>query len=99
MGGFFFIGLYYYGRHEVAALYFALFCFVLFLPDNRLGTLCTTIVYSQAIHGFISVRVEYIAFYMSGFLFARYVRYLFPKDTPVLYCQGSGNHISGMGSP
>lgn len=87
MGGFFFLGLFYYGRKEIAALYFALFC----------------ICYSYRIIGWenyvlhelfpdypwwLSVRIEYITLYMSGFFFARYVRYLFPKETPILYAKG-----------
>ncbi len=87
MGAFFFLGLYYFGRHETAALYFALFCLcyayrIIGWENYALHDLF------PAYPWLVSIRVEYISFYLSGFFFARYVRHLFPEETPTRYAKG-----------
>ncbi len=87
MGSFFFLGLFYYGRKEVAAMYFALFC--LCYAYRIIGWENYTLhELFPAYPWWLSIRVEYITLYMSGFFFARYVRHLFPDDTPILYAKG-----------
>lgn len=85
MGGFFFLGLFYYGRKEIAALYFALFC----------------ICYSYRIIGWenyvlhelfpeypwwLSVRIEYITLYMSGFFLCQIRETSIPKRNSNIIC-------------
>lgn len=80
MGGLFFLGLYFFGQHDRAILYFSLFC----------------VVYSYRIIGFgyyifhtlvdwpwhVTTRLEYISLFLSTFLFGRFVKHLYPKETP-----------------
>ena len=80
MGGFFFLGLFLFGTKEQAALYFALFC---------IGYAYRIIGWGNfVLHDMIfipyqlSIRLEYASFYVCGFFFARYIRNLFPKETP-----------------
>ncbi|MFY0601210.1 MAG: response regulator [Cyclobacteriaceae bacterium] len=77
IGGLFLLGLYFFGHHDKAILYFSLFCFV----------------YSYRIIGFgyyalhhiidipwgIAIRLEYITLFMSGFFFAKFVEKLYPE--------------------
>ncbi len=80
MGGFFFLGLYLFGKHEKAILYFAIFC----------------LVYSYRIIGFgiyplhyllpeipwvLTLRLEYITLFLSGLFFGIYTLHLYPKET------------------
>ena len=78
MGGLFFLGLYFFGRHDRSILYFSLFC----------------IVYSYRIIGFgyyvlhslidiswgLAARLEYISLFLAAFLFGRFVHHLYPKE-------------------
>lgn len=80
MGGLFFFGLYLFGRHETTILYFSIFC----------------IVYSYRIIGFgayplhfllpdipwiITLKLEYITLFLSGYLFGIYTLNLYPKES------------------
>ncbi|MFV1883750.1 MAG: response regulator [Balneola sp.] len=80
MGGLFFFGLYLFGRHETTILYFSLFC----------------IIYSYRIIGFgsyplhfliqdtpwiVTLKLEYITLFLSGYLFGIYTLNLYPRET------------------
>ncbi len=80
MGGLFFFGLYLFGRHEKPLFYFSLFC----------------LVYSYRIIGFglyplhfllpdipwiITLKLEYITLFISGYLFGTYILSLYPRET------------------
>lgn len=80
MGGLFFFGLYLFGRHETTILYFSIFC----------------IIYSYRIIGFgsyplhfllpdipwiVTLKLEYITLFLSGYLFGIYTLNLYPKET------------------
>jgi len=82
MGGLFFFGLYFFGRHDHSMLFFSLFC----------------IAYSYRIIGaanygfhhifpdlpwWLTLHLEYITLYLSGYLFTRYIRQLYPDESPV----------------
>ncbi|MBV6645219.1 MAG: response regulator [Cyclobacteriaceae bacterium] len=85
MGGLFFLGLFWFGKHEKSILYFSLFC----------------ITYSYRIIGgpgyyslhallpdfpwWIAIRLEYITLFMSVFLFARFLLTLYPDDVSKKY--------------
>tara|TARA_R110002096_G_scaffold170131_2_gene342185 strand:+ start:9193 stop:11943 length:2751 start_codon:yes stop_codon:yes gene_type:complete len=79
MGGLFFFGLYLFGRHEKPLFYFSLFC----------------LVYSYRIIGFgiyplhfllpdipwiITLKLEYITLFISGYLFGTYILSLYPRE-------------------
>lgn len=80
MGGLFFIGLFYFGKHDKVILYFSLFC----------------IAYSYRIVGsdnyvlhslfpnypwIIGVHLEYLSLFVSVIFFMFYTKYLFPEET------------------
>ncbi len=80
MGGLFFFGLYLFGRHEKPLLYFSLFC----------------LVYSYRIIGFgiyplhfllpdipwiVTLKLEYITLFISGYLFGTFVLSLYPRES------------------
>jgi len=80
MGGLFFIGLFYFGKHDRVILYFSLFC----------------IAYSYRIVGsdnyvlhslfpnypwIIGVHLEYLSLFVSVIFFMFYTKYLFPEET------------------
>ncbi|MEP4535335.1 MAG: ATP-binding protein [Cyclobacteriaceae bacterium] len=84
MGGLFFLGLYFFGHHDKAIFYFAMFC----------------IVYSYRIIGFgyyalhhlinipwnLAIRLEYITLFLSTFLFGKFIENLYPGQIyPVLW--------------
>lgn len=81
MGGLFFFGLYFFGRHEHSMLFFSLFCMA--YSYRIIGT---------AYYGFhhifpgipwrVTLYVEYITLYLSGYLFTRYIRLLYPDEAP-----------------
>ncbi len=79
MGGLFFFGLYLFGRHEKPLFYFSLFC----------------LAYSYRIIGFgiyplhfllpdipwiITLKLEYITLFISGYLFGTYILSLYPRE-------------------
>lgn len=81
MGGMFFLGLYLFGRHDNSILYFSLFC----------------IIYSYRILGFgsyplhflipgapwiLTLKLEYITLFLSGFIFGEYTLSLYPQEVP-----------------
>ncbi len=80
MGGFFFLGLYLFGQHEKAILYFSVF----------------SLIYSYRIIGFgiyplhfllpeipwiVTLKLEYITLFLSGYFFGLYTFHLYPKES------------------
>lgn len=80
MGAFFFLGLYFFGRHEKMSLYFALFCLVYAYRIIGWG--------NYVLHDLIDMpyrlgmTIEYSTFYLTAFFFLLYLKHLFPEDTP-----------------
>ena len=79
MGGLFFMGLYLFGKHDKATLYFALFCI---LYAYRV---CGASFY--ALHSifpdwswFVTIRLEYLSLFLSISSLVTYVRYLYPEE-------------------
>lgn len=89
MAAVFFLGLYFFGRREKVALYFALFCFAYAYRivgwGNYLFHDVVELPYS------ISIRMEYASFYLCGFFFANYIRNLFPSETPKVIVRSFGD--------
>ena len=83
MGSFFFLGLFFYGRHEKVSLFFALFCLTFAYRVVGWG--------NYMLHDLVelpywlSIRLEYISFYLAGFFFARYLQLLFPDEAPKIW--------------
>lgn len=80
MGGLFFLGLYLFGRHEPAILYFSLFC--LTYSYRIIGT------NHYELHSLVenypwwfAVRMEYITLFVSVMLFSKFLLRLFPEET------------------
>lgn len=80
MGSLFILGLYFFGRQEKMALYFALFCLIYSYRIVGWGNYVLHDLIDMPYH--IGITLEFATFYLSGFFFARYIYALFPKDSP-----------------
>jgi signal transduction histidine kinase/CheY-like chemotaxis protein len=81
MGGFFFLGLYLFGRHDKSILYFALFCLtysyrIIGSRQYALHSMFPNLDWTWTIH------CEYLSLFLAVTFFALYTRYLYPKDAP-----------------
>jgi signal transduction histidine kinase/CheY-like chemotaxis protein len=79
MGGLFFLGLYLFGRHDKAILFFALFCIaysyrVVGTQFYSLHTIFPTWSW------YVTIRVEYLSLFLSITFLVEYVRRLYPED-------------------
>jgi signal transduction histidine kinase/CheY-like chemotaxis protein len=79
MGGLFFLGLYLFGRHDKAILFFSLFCVT--YSYRLVGTSF------YALHSvfpkwswFVTIRLEYLSLFLSITFLVEYVRRLYPED-------------------
>ncbi len=80
MGGLFFLGLYFFGRHEVAILYFSMFCITYAYRIIGAGHY----VLHNLVENYpwwLSVRLEYITLFASVFFFAKFLICLYPEET------------------
>jgi signal transduction histidine kinase/CheY-like chemotaxis protein len=79
MGGLFFLGLYFFSRHDKAIFYFSLFCIVY---SYRLIGTDMYVLHSlfPNLSWFITVRLEYLSLALGLGLFAQYTRHLYPED-------------------
>ena len=80
MGGLFFLGIYFFGRHDKAVLFFALFC--LFYSYRIFGA------GNHFLHTFIpnvswqiTTRLEYLTLFLSVYFFMRFLKEIYPLDT------------------
>ncbi len=81
MGGFFFLGLYLFGRHDKSILYFSLFCLTYSyrITGSRqysLHSLLPNMNWSFSLH------CEYLSLFLAVGLFALYTKHLYPQDAP-----------------
>ena len=81
MGGFFFLGLYLFGRHDKSILYFSLFCLsysyrIIGSRQYTLHSLFPDLGWDLTIH------CEYISLFLAVALFALYTKNLYPEDAP-----------------
>jgi signal transduction histidine kinase len=81
MGGFFFLGLYLFGRHDKSILYFALFCIFYSYRIIGSGQYSLQAVLPD-ISWTISIHLEYLSLFLAVAMFALYTRYLYPEDAP-----------------
>ena len=82
IGAFFFFGLYIFGRKELMALHFGLFCIVYAYRIVGWGNYIVHDVVDMPYR--LGVFLEFATLYLSGFFFALYIKNLYPKDTPKL---------------
>jgi hypothetical protein len=81
MGGFFFLGLYLFGRHDRSILYFALFC--LFYSYRIVGSRQYTLhEFFPDLDWYFTIHCEYLSLFLAVASFAMYTRHLYPKDAP-----------------
>lgn len=79
MGGLFFLGLFIFGRHDKAVLFFALFCLV--YSYRPMGSRWYAV--QQMIPNFdwhVALRLEYFTLYTAIGLFTAYTLFLYPRD-------------------
>jgi len=86
MGGLFFFGLYLFGRHETTILYFSIFCIVYSYRIIGFGSYPLHFLI-QDIPWIVTLKLEYITLFLSGYLFGIYTLNLYPKETskPLVY--------------
>ena len=81
MGGLFFFGLYFFGRHDHSMLYFSLFCIA--YSYRIIGTANYGFHHIfPDLHWSVTLHLEYLTLYLSGYLFTRYVQRLYPDEAP-----------------
>ncbi|WP_258102542.1 ATP-binding protein [Marinoscillum sp. MHG1-6] len=77
MGGLFFLGLYLFGHHDKAILFFALFCIAYAYRIIGFGYYVLHALFD--IPWWLSVRLEYLALFISAYLFCSFVQNLYPE--------------------
>jgi signal transduction histidine kinase/DNA-binding response OmpR family regulator len=80
MGGLFFMGLFLFGRHNKAVLYFSLFCLV--YSYRIIGT--DEYFLHSMLPGLpwqLTVRLEYITLFLSPFFFMLFIQAVYPDET------------------
>jgi signal transduction histidine kinase len=80
MGGMSFLGLYLFGRHDQAILYFGLFCLcysyrIVGVEERFLNAQLPWLSWP------VTTRLEYVTLFLSVALFVRYSHALYPRDT------------------
>ncbi len=80
MGGLFFIGLFYFGKHDRVILYFSLFCIAY---SYRIVGSDNYVLHSLFLNypWIIGVHLEYLSLFVSVIFFMFYTKYLFPEET------------------
>lgn len=79
MGGLFFLGLFVFGRHDKAVLWFSLFCLV--YSYRIIGSEMYILHSIVQIDWKITIMLEYIALYGSIIIFVEFILQLFPEET------------------
>ncbi|RED99779.1 response regulator [Marinoscillum furvescens] len=78
MGGLFFLGLYFFGRHDKSILFFSLFCIVY---SYRIVGFGLYVLHSLVdMSWYVATRLEYISLFLAVFLFGRFVHQLYPRE-------------------
>ena len=79
MGGLFFLGLYLFGRHDKAILFFSLFCVTY---SYRLVGASFYALHSvfPKLSWFLTIHLEYLTLFLSITFLVEYVRRLYPED-------------------
>jgi signal transduction histidine kinase/ActR/RegA family two-component response regulator len=83
MGGLFLLGLYLFGHHDKAILYFSMFCIV--YSYRIIGTHYYILHHLINASWYVLSRLEYISLFMSVFLFSKFVFRLYPNELKTIY--------------
>lgn len=80
MAGFFFFGLYLFGRYDKALLFFSLFCIIhsYYIVGSDPYSLHRFI---PNVSWWVTIRLEYTCLYLSTLFFILYIRNLYPEET------------------
>ncbi|CAD5271174.1 MULTISPECIES: response regulator [unclassified Imperialibacter] len=78
MGGFFFFGLYLFGRHDKPMLYFALFCLVYAYRNIGSDIYAINAVWEMPFS--LLLRLEHLSVFMGLYFFVRYIISLYPEE-------------------
>ncbi|WP_018127058.1 hybrid sensor histidine kinase/response regulator [Balneola vulgaris] len=79
MGGFFFLGLFLFGTHEKAILYFSLFCIVYSYRIAGTGIYPIHFI-MPGLPWILGLKLEYLTLYMAVFFFGEYTVNLYPHE-------------------
>ena len=80
MGGLFFMGLFLFGRHNKAILYFSLFCLVYSYRIIGTGEYYLHSILPE-LSWYLTIRLEYITLFLSPFLFMLFMQAVYPHET------------------
>lgn len=80
MGGLFFFGLFLFGRHETPILFFSLFCLTYSYRIIGFGIYPLHFLLPE-IPWIVTLKLEYITLFLSGYLFGIYTLNLYPRET------------------
>jgi signal transduction histidine kinase/CheY-like chemotaxis protein len=99
MGGLFFLGLFLFGRHDKSILYFSLFCLVYSYRIIGFGSYAFHMLMPE-LPWLLTLRLEYISLFLSGYLFGLYTLHLYPNETykPLVYVLSAVSIIFGLQS-
>lgn len=78
MGGLFFLGLHFFGRHDKAILYFSLFCIA--YSYRMVGAQIYPIHIVLDWPWLVTLRLEYTMMFISVIFFSEYTRQLYPEE-------------------
>ena len=78
MGGLFFVGLHFFGRHDKAILYFSIFCIA--YSYRMVGAQIYPIHLVLDWPWIITTRLEYTVMFISVIFFSEYTKKLYPED-------------------
>ncbi len=79
MGGLFFLGLYAFGSHDRSVLLFSLFCLVYSYRVGGTGLYALHALW-PTLPWWLTVRLEFLAFFLSAYLLSRHLQLLYPAD-------------------
>jgi len=79
MGGLFFMGLFLFGRHNKAVLYFSLFCLVYSYRIIGTGEYFLHSMF-PFLNWQLTVRLEYITLFLSPFFFMLFIQAVYPEE-------------------
>lgn len=80
MGGLFFMGLFLFGRHNKAVLYFSLFCLIYSYRIIGTGEYFLHSIFPD-LSWYLAVRLEYITLFLSPFFFILFIQAVYPNET------------------
>lgn len=79
MGGLFFMGLFIFGRHNKAVLYFSLFCLIYSYRIIGTGEYFLHSMFPN-LNWQLTVRLEYITLFLSPFFFMLFIQAVYPNE-------------------